>query len=567
MKLDLQCLDHQQTRLLNEIAQEHRGSFAELIDRISRHNRDSIDWWATVLSSRNTFQSDFHLNCCRLILTSRLLAAEPAIDTVITDHPALAAVLRQFAAQTGRRLNVECTPRSKKGKPGIGRNVVELVYNCSHRFRMWRAARKTGKPDIPMNQPLVLLDHFVFQESAGPKGFSDRYYPGILASLSQEEAQSVWYLPIFYGVKDYEKLIAGLRSAQEQFLLKEDYLTLSDYLFALSHPLRLRKLRLPDLQWHGFNLKPMVLHELRWWAFDNGTFESLLIYRLPKRLKERGIRVRLVIDWFENYIVDHTLNSGFRRYYPETVIVGYQGFITPQNFLCRFPTRAEAEANVLPHRVAVIGSGFTKIVKEFNSDLDVMTAPAFRFQGVWKARKNRPAPDQFTVLVSLPISLEEGNEILAMLSVAISENEDLQTYQYWIKQHPTHTPDRIRVAFGRDWPERFSFVSGDFNDLVEQANLLIGNTSSTCLETVAKGIPVAVTGSASRLDQNPIPPEVDRRIWCFCRDNKELSEKIRDFSGHAEENRIVYDQIAEQVRNRFFEPVTTDAVRRFLDLT
>ena len=56
---------------------------------------------------------------------------------------------------------------------------------------------------------------------------------------------------------------------------------------------------------------------------------AILNYLFVKRLKEEGIKVTLMIDWYENQVNDRGLDVGFRKFYPDTWIVGYQGFIAP----------------------------------------------------------------------------------------------------------------------------------------------------------------------------------------------------------------------------------------------
>ena len=49
-----------------------------------------------------------------------------------------------------------------------------------------------------------------------------------------------------------------------------------------------------------------------------------------------------------------------------------------------FPTIIEAESKVIPDTLYVIGKGLEESIKEFYPELSVQTAPAFRFQGVYR---------------------------------------------------------------------------------------------------------------------------------------------------------------------------------------
>ena len=85
----------------------------------------------------------------------------------------------------------------------------------------------------------------------------------------------------------------------------------------------------------------------------------------------------------------------------------------------------------------------------------------------------------------------------------LTENRSLTVR---VKPHPTSSPDQIRALLpqGR-FPERWQFVTGDFHDVLEASNVLIGNASSVCLEALAKGVPVIVIAPRTGIVQNVIP--------------------------------------------------------------
>ena len=109
-------------------------------------------------------------------------------------------------------------------------------------------------------------------------------------------------------------------------------------------------------------------------------------------------------------------------------------------------------------------------------------------------------------------------------------------------------------------------MTGEFHDCVEKANLLIGNTSSTCMEALAKGIPVIIIGSQSGLTQNPIPGNIKEDIWFLCYSAEELTKAILYYANRDEEIIKRHEFIAMQIKRDYFEPVTRESVRRFLKL-
>jgi hypothetical protein len=113
----------------------------------------------------------------------------------------------------------------------------------------------------------------------------------------------------------------------------------------------------------------------------------------------------------------------------------------------------------------------------------------------------------------------------------------------------------------------FKFVGGDFNSCVEKSDILISGSSTVCLETLAKGIPVIIIGNSSGLTQLPvIPGNIGRDIWRLCYSVDDVIAAIRLYSKRDNKMAGVYKKIGREIRSNFFEPVTEIGARKFLGL-
>jgi hypothetical protein len=110
-------------------------------------------------------------------------------------------------------------------------------------------------------------------------------------------------------------------------------------------------------------------------------------------------------------------------------------------------------------------------------------------------------------------------------------------------------------------------VEADFEECLEGANLLISSMSSTCLEAMAKGIPVIVVGNRFGLTHNPIPEAVQGDLFRLCFTRKELADAIKTFHSRSQEEVRKQERIGIKIREEFFEPVTVEGVRHFLELS
>ena len=550
--------------LFNQIAVDIRKPFIDITESISRQNKDSLDWWVSSPVSRNTLASPLFHYCCCIALLQELIRKEEPIPEIITDSRAFKKIIEDYL--TKQRVNIRVTLARLPVKQRL-KELVRPIYTIfglpmKHLllFFVAKLTRSLRKP-LP-SEPLTLIDTFIMS------GYieKDRYYPGVLDSLSEEEKQRVWFVPHLYGFKPWQflQVVKRLRKADRNFILKDDFLKFGDYWCLWQHLFRVYKLQIKPSFFCEVDISPLVREELRGFRNISSSYVPLLNYRFTKRLKEAGVKLRLVIDWFENQNIDRGWNAGFRRFFPDVKTMGYQGFIVSAHYLCMYSTEEEKDNRVIPHKVAVIGKGIAQSARRFCSDLDVCVAPAFRFQHVWQERKYFPAVNGHTVLVALPIMINEAVYLLKLLAHAA--NEKVDNIRFWIKPHPTASQSQIQGAFGFGWPERFEFVGGDFNDCVEKSNLLISSASSACMETLAKGIPVIVVGNKSGLTHNPIPETITEDIWRLCYTSQEITGVIQFYQNRSAEKIKEYEEIGKRIREEYFEPVTKEGVRQFLEI-
>ncbi|MCK4830474.1 hypothetical protein KA005_82920, partial [bacterium] len=495
----------------------------------------------------------FHYCCCIALLQELIRKKEP-VSEIITDSRAFKKVIEDYL--TGQGIGAKVTLARLPMKQRL-KEIIRPVYTLFgiplRHLILFIVARRTknlGKP-VP-SDPLTLIDTFVMH------GYieKDRYYPGLMNALSEKEKEGVWFIPHLYGFRPWQYLsvVKKLRMAERNFVLKEDYLKFRDYLFAWGHILRIRTLRIKACLFQGVDISRLVREEMRSFRRSGSSYVPLLNYRFAKRLRKANIKLRIVVDWFENQNIDRGWNAGFRRYYPETLTRGYQGFVVTPHYLCMYPTEEEKKNVVIPHEIMVIGKGLVRSARKFCPHLKVLVAPAFRFQQVWQERKYFPASSEYAILVALPIMVSDAVHILTMLAHGkASLNKNIRL---WIKPHPTMPLAVIKKNFGAGWPEEFEFVSGDFNDCVEKSNLLISSASSVCLETLAKGIPVIVVGNRHGLTHNPIPETITEDIWRLCYTHEEIVDAIQFYKNRSPKKIKEHEEAGKRIREEYFEPVT-----------
>ena len=85
-------------------------------------------------------------------------------------------------------------------------------------------------------------------------------------------------------------------------------------------------------------------------------FLSLHNYCFAKKLKLKlkSIKIRKVVNWFENQSLDKGWNYGFRKFFPKSKTIGYQGFTPQPEYMNSLPTDYEKKYKVIPEKIISI---------------------------------------------------------------------------------------------------------------------------------------------------------------------------------------------------------------------
>jgi hypothetical protein len=566
--LNLDQLTAEENKEYNLIALSIRYEYNQLIQRISEDHINNIHWIVGSIASRNKYQSQLFYRCCQLILIQKILEREEDLSEVIlNDRPMARLLKKEFKG----RVKVICSENFKSRVWRIFRPFRQFLI--AFFFLILRYLGRSSKGKIAnKNRPLILVDTFVLNNKAGDEGsitdgkYKDRYYPGLLDNLTAEQKENVFFLPTIVGFTNPISIFRKIRSAEFPFLLHDDYLNFSDYLFAVVHPFKAINLEINNSVFSGVDMRSVIEQEKRRNCSDFISILGLLYYRFPLRLKENGIKVSVFIEWYENQVMDRGMIVGFHKYMPTTTILGYQGYIISKGLhLYTQPNDSEYNGGAVPDFVCVTGKGLVKNIHEFCQRVKVEVAPGFRFKKLWQDRKQFPNYDFYTILIGLPIGLSDCKEILELFTF---DNEFLfdENLKILIKPHPTWSPDVIKSLLPQGSLDRFSFILGDFHVALEKVNLVVSNASSVALEALAKGTPVIIISPSTGILQNPIPEEISTDFWSVCSTTQEIKSQIKIFKEKELSGGSDFIKFGDQIRADFFEPVTYEGVQKFIAL-
>ena len=568
-ELNLSELSVEQIIRLNTISEKIKNDFHSLIQDIYRPSGGQLDWLVSGLLSRDNYKSKLFLNLCLMKLIIQSTQENPELDTIILDDPSLSKTLNRLfkSRKQNIKIRLHSSPKRTIQKlKGMITPFWAIWKNLQFIFREIKWADKERKSNVPLDWELILIDTFFIPSMFRTGKFVDRYYQGVLEAFEQGERNRIYFVPTMLIGKEAKRIFSIAGESKEKFLYRHDFLKVKDYLYAFLGPFRIKRINFNNLHFENIDVSYLARSEFRKHLLNRSSLSALLNYRFIKRLKGSGIKVWHFIDWFENQLIDKGWNKGIHDYYPESHHTGYQGFIAPINYrfqLC--PIEVERSYGLIPKVIGVIGKGLIAQTKQFDPELNVFSAPALRFKYLWQETLPAKTETRKLILVSLPVVFGDGLEVIQLILKTLPLLQDKEI-RFHIKAHPSFDIQQLRNKLGIDWPDSFQAVEGGFWECAKQVDLMIGNASSTCFEALVLGLPVIIAGSQSGLTQNPIPESVDRRIWKLAYTPIELSKYIDQFLNLDKKQIDKLSVIGKKVKEKYFEPVTKENVRKFLKL-
>ncbi|MBH10185.1 MAG: hypothetical protein CMG74_07520 [Candidatus Marinimicrobia bacterium] len=549
---------------LKSISFKHKNDFNALIDRISQYHSNNLSWWIESPSTRNTLQSSLFYRFCCIYLLKDLIKTGINVDKVIVDSPAMINLIKEFRRIHSIDFIIE-GPENKS--PKLFQNFLQSIKSSIILLKKYRkkfnAANKTAFLSAkPPKDGLIIIDQFVFP------GYitNDRYYNGLWDELTLEQMGKTFFVPtlVMMDENEFEPAYRELRKSKKNFLIKEDYLGISDLIFSLFHIIKVWFIRPHTEKVMDINFSPLIREELLYSRLHEGKVEGLLNYRFAKSLKEQSFDLSLIIDWWEGQPMDKGWNFGFHTYFPKTEKKGYLGSVPTANNLQLFPSEIEIKHNVSPPIIATIGEEFSFEMNANNKHFKAETAPAFRFSHLWKNSRNiKKDTSEYRILIALSVLENESVNILNLIYDSnLIENKNIK---FILNPHPTMKFEILKAHFGKKWSSRIQKGNNPTYKEIKKADLLITGMSAVGLEAISMGVPVIVVETMRGLSYIPIPESISKELWRICRSSKEVSKEVDSFRNRSKEALIHHQELSLNIKNKYFEPVTKKSVQRFLE--
>jgi hypothetical protein len=447
--------------------------------------------WLSPLTSRNPYTT--HLfKYIRIIKYVDTMIANGVWDhnevVFITNSPSVRRVLQKIISDHGKKWTVRYSLSLRK--------VLEIIkwafwiVNLIARYIIVKWFFKTRDNKID-----VLIDSFAFFNDC----FGRHYYGRFVDWVNNRNNKDIAFVPEI--IENNPIKVWGIikKCSGGPYLFKESFLSVKDLVEVIAESVK----SFPRCGAAKINkridITAVVNEEQNKLFQDDQVIRALLTIRFFKKYAASHKSPRLIVDWFENQIIDRGWNIGSRDAFPKCESVGYQSFGDLPGYWCIYPTDSEIAAAVIPKTIGIIGSEYINSRFKFAKACSVKICPAFRFEYLWGG-PNVMAKTGKTVLVPLTTSRAVNERLLGIIKSFLMTGGVNSGITIAIKAHPVCALSGDVIKLLRDYHKTVFISKERFSALLTQSPIVFGEseTSNTIFEAALYGVPVILLGSRGK---------------------------------------------------------------------
>jgi|GEM_PF-6045814 len=485
--------------------------------RVDEHD----GWSASNLCERNPYVSDF---ARRLTFSLALLRAakEGGNHLVVTTDSSFAAALSDLC----RRNGIDCVWHGQKLDTArrVWRRLRHFAGYMRQHLRQRNALRASGMTPSRLAARDLWLMTWARAGSFDKGGLKqpDLYFGDLAKQLAGAGwkvgalgVPAVWMDPI-------EKIAVAAAAAGEGNCLVPAFFTIRGFIGSLARQFCLSRGLKNQFQVAGFGLFPLVRRALHQEWDGLVAFRASLLRDVGRMAAKLGCAPKVLLYPYENQPWEKQLLAGFRQHCPETLLVAYQHAIFACNFVSGEPTKAQISQRLMPDLLIATGEEFRQraLLHGFPAER-VLLGGSFRFPHFTSQEKVREAEHGLsTVLVSLPLQLDESVEIVSVAAEAFAE----LPLKVIVSFHPM-LDEASRQIIRRIMGGNVEFSDRPARELLKAADLLLYNSSGTVFDATALSVPSIYLAPLAGFRMDKMP----RGNPLTCRNAGELRQMIEGF--------------------------------------
>lgn len=526
---------------------------------------NSIYWWASCLSEKNSLTSKLFSRLYSLFVIDREISNIPDKDIVIvSDDPVL---IGQIAYNYRKDFTVHYLSKNIIVDRLLGiiseiKGLLGQLRKAVSEHRKLLIARRLLRERaavIEKDGPFVVIRTWLTRNNYKSGSFRDSYFHALLKFLSSQHKK----LLVFAGIiSDYKNIIEHFKKDEALIIIPTNfYLKGIDILRCLLCVYFRRPVIRGRLAFLNMGIERLVGAELSYDIITTRFFDVLLQYYSCMRLAESASIERFIYT-FENYAWEKMSILGLRKKNPGIKITGFQHAFISKNSFRYFPGNDEKDTLPLPDRIVTIGKRAINILREKgNYPEDIFSVGCALRQEYLFSLRPLPRDQREDILAVFTMTIEETMKMLNFIFEGGLANRPGKVY---LRFHPATVLDDVFKNLKFPLPP--NFIVSDNPDMeieIGRCGVVLYTQTTVCLEALKLGRPVIY------LDVN-YPIEADPLFECnylreVCRTPSDLIAKI-DRMRHMNQEMFKeqFDK-AQIYLEEYFSPVNEKGLAAFIE--
>ena len=539
MNIDLQNLDHRQTIKFRELLETNKFLYINFIEDLYIKSDKSLNLKLSSITSRDLYLNDLLIRFTELSLIRYYLKNHKVEKIVIFDST-YSDIINNFSSKNIYQLVI----RNHNNYNKYLKLLKNILNNLYYIFLTILLKSKKRKKILLNTNNAALIFMPIISSMFKNKTFEDRYFPGINEHFKK---MTPFYFPIFDSNINYFNSVKVLNN-ERNAIFDFDILPIKTYLQCFTNSI-IYCYKYTNVNFDGMNVTELVNNQMKQDYYGQYIFKNLIIYHFAALICQIK-NFKIFISWFENQQINRAFNMAVNKYSSDVTNIGYQGYIVSDIFYYfHYPTKFEMKIGSIPQKIAVISSKLTERISKY-THVDTIVAPAFRNTKMLSSEIKYEEGKQ--IIISLPVNISNSKKIMEFLS-----NTTILNYRekLLVNYHPV-----LQIKYlSKEHLEKFRFTSLSFQDLINDASLVISNSSSVCLQAIAQAVPVIIIDTMERINMNPIPKDIDKSIWDECHTVNDYENMF--YEKYHNYDKLKYESIAKYVKDNYFIKLNSESIK------
>ena len=364
-----------QIKIFNKISLNNKKKFNELLKKIFlQTKKKNKKWMISPLFSRDSLQTKLFLDLNFLKLIDYYVKRKNLKIVYVENF-----LLKKIILNKYKNLNVFCNKNILISLITAFFQILNSALKIIIFSGFMLLAKKRNRKNKFKNKKIILIETFFSKNLIVNDQFKERYHKELFKKLSKAQRKDCFFFPINLSIFYIFKFLRITKNEKINYLHLLDYLKIQDYFKSIFILPSLGKIDCKKIVFGQYKIGIIINYYKLVSYFNESSFLANLNFHFLKRLKEEKINIKLIIDWYENQIIDKGLILGKNTFYPNTKIKGHVGFVNDfKNIHHYTPTKLEKRLKMLPDEVLIISKALYFYLSKKIKFLNFKIVPAIR---------------------------------------------------------------------------------------------------------------------------------------------------------------------------------------------